>query len=129
MNISLQDLKKLKWEVNQKIYQHVYNSGFDNPKKTYIIFTDFVGNGSNDHGLPYSIIFTPTIKGYGEPTTSQIILKTFIQAQGACGKKAHKKDAMHTKTADILKKNDSSSIIDKKITPTIDIMSKDALIW
>ena len=29
-------------------------------------------------------------------------------------KKAHKKDAMHTKTDDILKKNDTSSMIDKK---------------
>ena len=83
MNISLQDLKKLKSEANQKIYQHVHDTGFNNPKKTYIIFTDFEGNGSSDHGLPYSIIFTPTMIGYGEPTTSKIILKTFIQAQGA----------------------------------------------
>jgi len=119
LDITKKELDKMKWEGQRKIYNYIAEKGFNNPKKTYIVFTNFKdgNNNSSAHGLPNSIIYGPAMFGYGEPTTTMISLKTYIQAQGAayaCGKGTHKKKELHTKGADVLKSNDSSNEIDRK---------------
>ena len=119
LDITQKELADMKWEGQRKIYSYIAEKGFNNPKKTYIVFTNFKATPDNSsaHGLPNSIIYGPAMFGYGEPTTTMISLKTYIQAQGAayaCGKGAHKKKGLHTKDSDILKSNDSSQKIDSK---------------
>ena len=110
---------RFKFKVENSLAKYIAEKGFNSPKKTYIVFTNFKATPDNSsaHGLPNSIIYGPAMFGYGEPTTTMISLKTYMQAQGAayaCGKGAHKKKDLHTKGSDILKSNDSSKKIDSK---------------
>jgi len=119
LDITKKELADMKWEGQRKIYSYIAEKGFNSPKKTYIVFTNFKATPDNSsaHGLPNSIMYGPAMFGYGEPTTTMISLKTYMQAQGAayaCGKGAHKKKDLHTKGSDILKSNDSSKKIDSK---------------
>ena len=41
LDITKKELAKLKWEGQRKIYKYIAEKGFNSPKKTYIVFTNF----------------------------------------------------------------------------------------
>ena len=80
---------------------------FNNPKKTYAIFTGFNAKAGNSHGgsgsVPITTIFTPAVKSYGITDMDIIILHELFHTQGAsykCGKRTY--DGAHVKGSDVL---------------------------
>ena len=41
LDITKKELADMKWEGQRKIYKYIAEKGFNNPKKTYIVFTNF----------------------------------------------------------------------------------------
>jgi hypothetical protein len=92
---------------------------FNNPKKTYAIFTGFNAKAGNSHGgsgsVPITTIFTPAVKSYGITDMDIIILHELFHTQGAsykCGKRTY--DGAHVKGSDVLGSGDVSTTIDSK---------------
>ena len=101
------------------VYRYLQEKGFDNPKKVYATFTGFNHRDGNDiggeGGVPYTVIYTPAVKSYGQPDTDLVILHELFHAQGAayaCGKRTYK--GKHVKGSDVLGKGILSAKIDSK---------------
>ena len=101
------------------VYRYLKEKGFDNPKKVYATFAGFNHRDGNDiggeGGVPYTVIFTPAVKSYGQPDMDLVILHELFHAQGAayaCGKRTYK--GAHVKGSDVLGKGTVSAEIDSK---------------
>ena len=101
------------------VYRYLKEKGFDNPKKVYATFAGFNHRDGNDiggeGGVPYTVIFTPAVKSYGQPDTDLVILHELFHTQGAayeCGKRTY--EGTHVKGPDVLGKGILSTKIDSK---------------
>ena len=101
------------------VYRYLKEKGFDNPKKVYATFAGFNHRDGNDiggeGGVPYTVIFTPAVKSYGQPDTDLVILHELFHTQGAayaCGKRTY--EGSHVKGSDVLGKGIISAKIDSK---------------
>ena len=101
------------------VYRYLKEKGFDNPKKVYATFTGFNHRDGNDiggeGGVPYTAIFTPAVKSYGQPDMDLVILHEMLHAQGAayaCGKRTYK--GAHVKGSDILAVDTVKSSLDSR---------------
>ena len=101
------------------VYRYLKEKGFDNPKKVYATFTGFNHRDGNDvggeGGVPYTVIFTPAVKSYGQPDMDLVILHELFHTQGAayaCGKRTY--EGAHVKGRDVLGKGILSTKIDSK---------------
>ena len=101
------------------VYRYLKEKGFDNPKKVYATFAGFNHRDGNDiggeGGVPYTVIFTPAVKSYGQPDMDLVILHELFHTQGAayaCGKRTYK--GKHVKGSDVLGKGILSAKIDSK---------------
>ena len=101
------------------VYRYIQEKGFDNPKKIYATFAGFNHRDGNDiggeGGVPYTVIFTPAVKSYGQPDMDLVILHELFHTQGAayaCGKRTYK--GAHVKGSDVLGKGILSTKIDSK---------------
>ena len=101
------------------VYRYLKEKGFDNPKKVYATFTGFNHRDGNDvggeGGVPYTVIFTPAVKSYGQPDMDLVILHELFHTQGAayaCGKRTY--EGTHVKGSDVLGKGILSTKIDSK---------------
>ena len=101
------------------VYRYLKEKGFDNPKKVYATFAGFNHRDGNDiggeGGVPYTVIFTPAVKSYGQPDMDLVILHELFHTQGAayaCGKRTYK--GTHVKGSDVLGKGILSTKIDSK---------------
>ena len=101
------------------VYRYLKEKGFDNPKKVYATFAGFNHRDGNDiggeGGVPYTVIFTPAVKSYGQPDTDLVILHELFHTQGAayaCGKRTY--EGAHVKGRDVLGKGILSTKIDSK---------------
>ena len=101
------------------VYRYLKEKGFDNPKKVYATFAGFNHRDGNDiggeGGVPYTVIFTPAVKSYGQPDMDLVILHELFHTQGAayaCGKRTYK--GAHVKGSDVLGKGILSTKIDSK---------------
>ena len=101
------------------VYRYLKEKGFDNPKKVYATFTGFNHRDGNDiggeGGVPYTAIFTPAVKSYGQPDMDLVILHELFHTQGAayaCGKRTY--EGAHVKGRDVLGKGILSTKIDSK---------------
>ena len=101
------------------VYRYLKEKGFDNPKKVYATFAGFNHRDGNDiggeGGVPYTVIFTPAVKSYGQPDMDLVILHELFHTQGAayaCGKRTY--EGTHVKGSDVLGKGILSTKIDSK---------------
>ena len=101
------------------VYRYLKEKGFDNPKKVYATFAGFNHRDGNDiggeGGVPYTVIFTPAVKSYGQPDMDLVILHELFHTQGAayaCGKRTY--EGAHVKGRDVLGKGILSTKIDSK---------------
>ena len=101
------------------VYRYLKKKGFDNPKKIYATFAGFNHRDGNDiggeGGVPYTVIFTPAVKSYGQPDMDLVILHELFHTQGAayaCGKRTY--EGAHVKGSDVLGKGILSAKIDSK---------------
>ena len=101
------------------VYRYLKEKGFDNPKKVYATFAGFNHRDGNDiggeGGVPYTVIFTPAVKSYGQPDMDLVILHELFHTQGAayaCGKRTY--EGTHVKGSDVLGKGTLSAEIDSK---------------
>jgi len=101
------------------VYRYLKEKGFDNPKKVYATFAGFNHRDGNDiggeGGVPYTVIFTPAVKSYGQPDMDLVILHELFHTQGAayaCGKRTY--EGAHVKGSDVLGKGILSTKIDSK---------------
>ena len=132
MNVLKKQLDKT-YAPESLVYRYLKEKGFDNPKKVYATFTGFNHRDGNDvggeGGVPYTVIFTPAVKSYGQPDMDLVILHELFHTQGAayaCGKRTYK--GAHVKGSDVLGKGTLSAEIDSKMILIIDMILKDALI-
>ena len=101
------------------VYRYIQKKGFDNPKKIYATFAGFNHRDGNDiggeGGVPYTVLFTPAVKSYGQPDMDLVILHELFHTQGAayaCGKRTY--EGAHVKGSDVLGKGILSAKIDSK---------------
>jgi hypothetical protein len=92
---------------------------FNNPKKTYALFTGFKAKAGDHHGgsgsVPITTIFTPAGMSFGVTEKDKVILHELFHTQGAsypCGKRTY--DGAHVKEPDVLAVNTLYPIIDSK---------------
>ena len=92
---------------------------FNNPKKTYALFTGFKAKAGDSHGgsgsPPITTIFTPAGLSFGVTEKDQVILHELFHTQGAsysCGKRTDQ--GGHVKQPDVLAVNTLYPIIDSK---------------
>jgi hypothetical protein len=92
---------------------------FNNPKKTYALFTGFKAKAGDSHGgsgsPPITTIFTPAGLSFGLTEKDQVILHELFHTQGAsysCGKRTDQ--GGHVKQPDVLAVNTLYPIIDSK---------------
>ena len=101
------------------VYRYIQKKGFDNPKKIYATFAGFNHRDGNDiggeGGVPYTVLFTPAVKSYGQPDMDLVILHELFHTHGAayaCGKRTY--EGAHVKGSDVLGKGILSAKIDSK---------------
>ena len=104
--------------TSQGFYDYVYNLGFNNPKKLYLILTGFSGlreKQGGEGGPGYAIVYMKHCKSSSR-CRKTIIHETF-HSSGAvygCGKSAKKNDAHMKTNNDIMGSNSDSYKIDTK---------------
>ena len=117
MNFSKKDVGYDNRDGNtaQGYYDYVYNLGFNNPKKLYILlpgFKSLIQNQTGEGGPGYAIVHN-----LKSPRFKKTMIHEAFHSNGAvygCGKRAKKNDAHMKTNSDIMGSNSNNYIIDAK---------------